>query len=266
MASFNSVLLTGARFFLAGTCILPIVLISRKMRVKLNRKEFYLSFAPGFFLSIALVLQTFGLEYTTVTNSGFITVMYVVLVPILEVMMFGRRAKPFHILGIAVALFGAALMCNVHNMTGVNFGDVLTFLCAVAASVQIVAMEKVSARITSPFLFNLYQAFWAGLGPLVAAFALGFHQSTHQIAHGSSLAWIGILYLIFGSTMTGFLVQVRAQRVLPSSTASMFFLLESPFAAVFGYLILGEKLSASQWGGAALILAAAMISIRGSKT
>lgn len=262
MLGFNSTLLTGARFFLASVCILPVVLLSRKMRKKLSRKEFYLSFVPGFFLSLALVLQTIGLEYTTVTNSGFITVMYVVLVPALEVMMFGRRIQPFHILGIAVALFGAALMCNLRDISSVNLGDGLTFLCALASAMQIAVMEKVSARISSPFLFNLYQAFWAGVGPLIAAFALAFTGSVQQIAHAPGLAWAGILFLIFGSTMIGFLVQVRAQRVLPGSTASMFFLLESPFAAIFGYLLLGEKLSPLQWCGALLILSAAAITIR----
>ncbi|HRK01441.1 MAG TPA: DMT family transporter [Oligoflexia bacterium] len=262
MDSFDAFFLTGLRFLLAALLLFILAVSVPRWRKSLSLDEFFLAFLPGLFLSATLVLQTVGLRYTTVTNSGFITVLYVVFVPVLEAVFFSRKTKLPHIGAILLALGGAGLLCQAWNLHNLNIGDFLTLLCALAAAVQIVLVERASTKFQSPFLFNFYQSFWVGIIPFAVGIAMDSKNLTHAPFAAHSLSWAGLAFLVVGSTMIAFLIQMRAQRVLPSATASMLFLLESPFAAVFGYFIFNERMNGLQWTGAALIMIAAFVSAR----
>ena len=248
---------SSARFLLAFLVAFPFIRASKQLRVQATRQQFLLAAIPGFLIGGSLLLQTYGLESTSVTKSGFITCLYVVFVPLLEWGFLGKRVHWAHAAWVCVALAGAALICRIESGDWTR-GDAITLCCAFVAALHIISLEIVTRRIHSAIVYNVFQAFWAGLLPLF--FAWRFDRPTSwPLPH---LSIVGIAILTFASTLIAFLVQVRSQRVLAPSLVSMLFLLESPFAAFFGFLFFGERLSILQWTGALLILTAATGTIR----
>jgi drug/metabolite transporter (DMT)-like permease len=215
--------------------------------------------APALFLALLCVLQTWGLQYTTATKSSFITILYIVLVPLLESVVARKKIAPHLWLCILISLIGVYLIVDLSFDTTFNVGDLLTFLCAIAAALQIIAVDRVSQQVKHPFFFNSVQTFWAAL-LLVPVIPF---QPGHLIpaTPPSPLAWAGLLALALGSTLIAFYLQVRAQRVLSSTVSSIFFLIESPFALLFAYILLGERLKFEQGLGAILILTSAMLAV-----
>lgn len=249
--------MNAIRFYLAFIFALPVILAIPQLKAHFNRKQFLLAAWPGLFLSGTLVFQTAGLAYTSVTNSGFITVLYIVFVPFLERLLIKTKIKKLHFVFVIFALLGSALICDFRGGNW-NFGDLLTLVCALMASAQIVFLERQAPQIGSAFVFNVFQTFWAGLIPL----ALAFPFEPLPKFPVSAKVIVSMLVLSFASTLLAFLIQVRSQKVLPSSTVSMLFLLESPFAALFAFWLLGEQMSWAQWIGASLILFSAFAAIK----
>ncbi|NBX68810.1 MAG: DMT family transporter [Proteobacteria bacterium] len=245
------------RFYLAFIFAVPVILATPQLKTHFNREQFFLAAWPGFFLSGTLVFQTAGLAYTSVTKSGFITVLYIVFVPFLELLLLKTKINKLHLLWVMTALVGSALICEFKGGSW-NFGDLLTLVCAFMASSQIVFLEKQVPKIGSAFVFNVFQTFWAGLIPI--ALAIPFEPIPKFPISAKIL--MAMLILSFASTLLAFLIQVRSQKVLPSSTVSMLFLLESPFAALFAFFLLGERMGFLQWLGASLILFSALGAVK----
>jgi drug/metabolite transporter (DMT)-like permease len=175
----------------------------------------------------------------------------------MERFLLGRKIPKYHMLYVFFALIGVALICNLTEAeSGLNFGDWLTLACSVGASLQIVWFGKIQDRITNSFNFNVYQLFWTGLVPAVFMFIFDPPPT-----HLSTWPFLGLFELVFGSSLIAFALQVRAQKKLSPSVSSLVFLLESPFAAVFGFLILEESLSNQTLIGAAIILASLAASV-----
>lgn len=244
------------RFMLSVLIALPVFLLPR-FRRELSRETFFMALLPGLYLGATLILQNSGLQYTTVTKSSFITVLYIVLIPLIAWAVRGSTVTLSHLIWVGVALVGTALICELETGDW-NRGDLLTLACAVTSSLHILRLEHLGGRIRSPFAFNVAQSSWAGV--LAVAFAAPF-DSIHVFPFLWE-SWLGIFWLSIGVTLIAFLIQIRSQQVLSSSVVSMLFLLESPFAALFAYLLFSEQLGFSQWIGAALILAAAVGTLR----
>jgi drug/metabolite transporter (DMT)-like permease len=216
------------------------------------------SFVPGILVGATLLLQTWGLAFTSATKSSFVTTLYVTIVPFFEWAVFRRNLRKPEWFGVAFAMFGVVLMTEL-SIAGVqwNVGDLLTVLCAITAAAQIVWIGNIQNKIQNAFEFNGAQSFWALLMCAVAAYfkePMVWNQPSLQ-------SWIGLFSLAIGSTAVAFALQIRAQRILSSTTASLFFLLEAPFAAVFAYLILAERLSIHQAMGGAIILIASLVTL-----
>ena len=275
LRSMGPLAITGWRFVIAAAVSALIVLMKPSLWRDVNWQQFRLAAVPGILLCITLIFQTWGLKYTTATKSGLITTLYVLIVPIFDVIFLKRKQSRFHYFYVFVSLIGVSLICdfpalfNGHSdpaslsrssSQNWNIGDLLTFICACAASVQIFWFALISKKIGSAFVFNGFQSIWAGVIPLVLSFFLEPAPSMSLFTSPSSLPLIGLLSLALGSTVIGFGLQVRAQKILSPSLASLLYLLESPFATVFAIYFLGESLAASQWFGAGLVLMAATLS------
>jgi len=257
LASFGPYELTFMRFFLATLLSLPLFLF-RSGRLWIG-ETWKLAFWPALLLSCTLLLQTSGLQYTTPTKSGFITTLYVVFVPVLESFLTGRPVA-LRLWGcVGLALFGTALIVNTAFVGQINWGDILTFGCALAAAGQIYILGVVSPKVRQPFVFNLVQSIWA----CALCLPLVSHGTFWPNAFdGSRWTWqvtAGVLSLAFGSTVIAFYLQVRAQAHLSATLSSLLFLLESPFAMVFAIVLLGDRLSLLEAAGAALILLSAFV-------
>ncbi len=257
MASFSSIAVSVLRFSIAFLLTLPIIYMVRELRHEFTRANLKLAALPGLLLGSTLILQTWGLEHTTATKSGFITTLYIVIVPIVEVLILRKRIHRLHALWVAIALAGTALIVQL-KIDHINFGDVLTLLCAFFAAFHIALLSKIGPQVKSPFLFNTFQSFWAAM---LALSILPFFPGPHFKGYDFWAA-IGLFSLTVGSTMLAFALQVKAQKKLTASLSSLIFLLESPFAMLFAILLLGETLSMGQGIGAILISVAAFGAVK----
>ncbi|OYZ22875.1 MAG: hypothetical protein B7Y39_07340 [Bdellovibrio sp. 28-41-41] len=235
-----------------------------------DRKLFFESFSewrlacwPGVLLALLMIPQTIGLQTTTATKSAFITTLYVLILPFLNQFFF-RAKVDIKFYGLAViALIGTMFLLNVFSENpDINTGDWWTLGSSVIAALQIIAVGILAPRSKSPFRFNSFQNFWT----LICIVPLFLMQEKISWPSGSFLSWYGILQLAIGSSIIAFTIQVRAQKTLSAETASQFFLLESPFAFMFGYLFLNETLAPLQLMGAMIILLTTYLTLKVEQT
>lgn len=241
-------------FGLLAGVVLPFAFLKPRWRSSINWSQFLLAALPGLALGLTLCFQSAGLTTTTVAKSGFLTVSYVVLIPIGERLFYKQRLHAAHWFAVLQAVVGTMLMCG-GVPTDWALGDLLTLICAVFAAGHFLLLQRVARRIESPFFFNALQVAWAGM--ITLPFALFWEKLPSEAP--SLQAWLSLLFLTFGSIMIGFMLQVRAQRVLSSTITGLICLLEGPFAAMFGYLLLGEEMTVTQAIGATVVLAASVI-------
>lgn len=241
---------------LLGLALFPLLRITRPQM----KQEFKISIFAGVALGLCLFLQTWGLQYTTATNSGFITTLYVVIVPFVAWGFLKESLSWLHWVCVFLALLGTLLVVQLESID-LNKGDALTFACAFVASIQIVYISQISDRSKSPFIFNTFQSLWAGVPYALALMKTG-EISHWNLGAMDTRGWIGFFSLTFCSTSLAFYLQIRAQKHLSSSHASLLYLLESPFSYVFAYFLLNERMSVLQMFGAFLILASCVLATR----
>jgi drug/metabolite transporter (DMT)-like permease len=233
--------------FLLGALLAVGVYLAAGGRLRADRDLLRMSGIATIFLFLGYVTQTLGLQTTTASNSAFITVLYVIFVPI-----FLRRFQGRTWFSAALALTG--LWFLVTPSLEMNVGDLWTLACAVAFAGHIACMEAYSRRGEAA-LFFLWQMILvtALLGPTM----LLEGPTGQQLAPtGVLLAGLGVT----GGLATGaFAVQVWAQRILPAQQVALIFSLEPAFAAWLSWYFLGEQMNAQGWLGSALILAGVII-------
>ncbi len=233
--------------FLLGALLAVGVYFAFGGRLQFDRDLLRMSGIATVFLFLGYVTQTVGLQTTTASNSAFITVLYVIFVP-----MFLRRFQGRTWFSAALALTG--LWFLVHPSLEMNVGDLWMLACAVAFGAHIACMEAYSRRGEAA-LFFLWQMILVTL--LLGPTMLIEGPTAEQLApSGILLVGLGVT----GGLATGaFAVQVWAQRVLPAQQVALIFSLEPAFAAWLAWYFLGEQLSAEGWIGSGLILAAVII-------
>ena len=234
---------------------------------KNSHSDIKIALNTGLVLGISLLFQIHGLNFTTATNSAFITATYVVMIPFVSYFLFKQKIQKYDVLLGILALCGMMLLLNVFydssfSLAQFNFGDVLTFGSAVTAAIQITLIGVFAKRCVSPFRFNNYQTFWA----LIACSPFIFYEiHSKKLSlwpeHVTSLALVGMVLLILSVSIVAFYLQISAQRNLPTSTASMLCLLEAPFSFVFATLLLNESISPLQSFGAFVIVMSAFLSV-----
>jgi drug/metabolite transporter (DMT)-like permease len=256
LLSFTPLWLNTLRFLISFLAALPFVLYFSRGRRALLFADSRLSFLPGLYLGATLILQTFGIRLTSIAKSSFITCLYVVFVPVVARLWLKHPFTLLHAFCVFLSLCGAAILCELHSLS-MNFGDFLTLLCALFATLQIIEVGRVTQRVQSAFGFTVWQSFWACLLPLAGA--LIWEPLPQGPVH--SLAVLGLAILSVGATLLAFAIQTRAQRVISPAVVSLLFLLESPFAVVFALLLLNEPITPHQIVGGTLILIASALSV-----
>lgn len=237
--------------------IIRIVILRRPIW---NASDFKLSIFAGVLLASFLLPQTVGLLFTTATNSGFLTILYVVIVPILGFIAYGKKSPLRVYLLAGLAFFGAWLLMKA-EFTNFNSGDLWTILCAFTASIHILYLGRYAHRIEDSFRFNNYQSLWC----LIIVLPLAPFDPHFSMTSSNLLPWVGLLCTAIASSIIGFLIQVRAQKVLSETTAAQLFLLESPFALFFGFILLDEMITWMQALGAGLILLSSYLTLKSEK-
>lgn len=205
----------------------------------------------GVFLVAATILQQIGLVYTTPAKSGFVTALYIVIVPILGIFM-GHRVRPVLWLGLALSLVGMVLLC-VQSDLSVNIGDFFTLGSALMFSFQIIMVGRYAANLDALKLSAIQFATCAVVSGVIA-----FLFETPRI-EGMLACWTSILYVAVFSGALGYTLQMVGQKYADPTLASLLMCLESVFAALGGWVLLGQALSGRELLGCALMLAASVI-------
>ena len=205
----------------------------------------------GLLLAGGYALQTAGLERTTVSGTGFITGMYVVLTPLIALAFFRSRIAAMTWAGVAVSTVGLALLSGVHGGSAV--GDLLVLAGAAVYSLQIVLLERFAPRY-DVVAFTLVEmaAACAGLGLVALA------RGELAVPHGRTV-WGALLVTGVFASAAGFLVQTWAQRQTSATRTALAFTMEPVFAALFGITLAGDRLGALGWTGCAAIMAGVLL-------
>jgi drug/metabolite transporter (DMT)-like permease len=250
-------LFNGARYLLAALVVLPyadqITKSSRKgSSTFLPREQFKWMFIAGFVLFLGSALQQLGVVYTTAGNAGFITALYVVLVPLALFIVW--REKPHWLSAVAVILAGVgAFFLSTAGRYEVRAGDALELASAVFWTLHVIVLGKYASKF-EPMTFSVGQLIVCGVLNLVLG--LFFEKSL-------TLNWplLGaVAYTALFSLGLCYTLQIWAQRHTPPADAALILSLESVFAVLSGWLILDEKLATIQALGCILIFVAVLLS------
>jgi len=205
----------------------------------------------GFILVLASVLQQVGLIYTTPAKSGFVTALYIVLVPLLGLFLKKRVGLPVWV-GVILSLAGLYLLCVSADLS-INLGDVITLFSALAFSFHILLIDRFGASLNSFVLSTVQFAMCAVTAGIVTLIAEKPDPAAILTCIGS------ILYAAVFSGAIGYTFQMIGQKYTEPTLASLIICLESVFAALGGWLILGQTLIPREIAGCALMLAASII-------
>jgi drug/metabolite transporter (DMT)-like permease len=217
-----------------------------------TRRDWMYGLVLGLFLFIAFATQTIGLQWTTPGKSGFITSLYIVMVPFLYWMVARRSPGRAQIGGAVLATVGLGFL-SLRGGLGMSAGDLLTLAGALGFAAQIAATGFFAPR-TKPAVLALTQIVAAAvLFVVVTPFT---EQVTWDVGRQG---WVAIVWTALSGTVFGFLVQAWAQKSTTSTRAAVILGLEGLFAAAFGLAFGMDRLSWRFVVGAVLILAGVLV-------
>lgn len=257
----------GCRFLLGGTVLLPVIYFREKRQNEGTSREQ----APtdekkrsqgksqrritltgglccGLAICIASCLQQYGIQYTTVGKAGFITALYIVIVPLLGIFL-KKKVSPFVWAGAVFAVAGFYLLC-ITESSRMNKGDLLVFLCAVCFSFHIMIIDYFAPRADGVKL-SCIQFYVSGIICMAAAFILE-KPSWAGILAGA----VPILYAGIFSCGVAYTLQIVGQARVNPTVASMILSLESVISVLAGWVILKETLTGRQLAGCVLVFVA----------
>lgn len=250
--TFNAV-----RFFLGGTVLLPFLMWRSAGKYKEETKEekkarhrvtLLGGVCCGIALSSASLLQQMGIQRTTVAKAGFITALYIIIVPILG-LFFRKKVRKLIWVSVAVAVVGMYLLCIKESFT-VSAGDLLVFLCAIVFSVHILVIDHFSPKADGVAL-SCIQFYTSSILCAVGTFLLET-PSFAAICSG----WMPILYAGVMSCGVAYTLQIIGQKGMDPTVASLILSLESVISLIAGWVLLGQALSPREIGGCVLVFAA----------
>ena len=236
------------RFAIASLTLAPAG--ARRLR-SLGGEGCVAAVLAGSLLGGGYALQTAGLARTTVSSTGFVTGMYVVLTPLLALLLFRVRVGARAWLGVTIATVGLALLSGIH--AGSVLGDLLVLAGAAVYSLQIVLMERYAPRFDA-IAFTLVEMLISFAALLAIAVALG----QLHVPHGWTV-WGALLVTGVFASALAFLAQTWAQRHASATQTALAFTLEPVWAAFFGFTLAGDRLGGLGWIGCAVIMTGIVI-------
>ena len=243
---------TGVRFLIGALVVAPLAWrewrrLAREQRPLTRMDGGHIALLGGL-MTLGAVLQQVGIQHTTVTNAGFLTALYVPLVPVLGGLLLRQRAHGSVWPAAAGCVAGAFLLSGAHELR-LALGDLWVIASALPWAVHVLMVGRVADRMNAPFSVACGQFFLVGLAAL--AYALAFEPWSWT---GLGEATGAILYTGVMSVGVAFTAQVVAQRYSHAADAAIILSSETVFSAAFGYLLMGDRLSAAGLAGCALIL------------
>ncbi len=241
------------RSIIGGIFLIPCMIFLKKFNNReggLEKKQDVKKLITGgIFCGIALFtassLQQIGIIYTSVGKAGFITALYIILVPILGLIL-GKKAGIKVWIAVLMSLFGLYMLC-VNEGFSINKGDILLFLCAVFFAVHILVIDYFSSKVDGVKM-SCIQFFVCGI--ISAVFMFIFEKWDINAVINAAMP---ILYAGVMSSGIAYTLQIVAQKYTEPVVASLIMSLESVFAVLGGWIILHEVLSFKEMAGCILV-------------
>lgn len=238
------------RFFFAGLIILPFLFAKR------DKIPIVGAFWSSIVLFIAMQLQTVGIASTTLAKSGFLTVFYALFTPLLTLLLFKQKFKAGYWFLLLTSLVGILLICEL-DISNFNQGDGYILMSAFAFAVQILVVDKWADEVDA-VLFNFMQCALVGVWGLGYAYLLEGPISLKPLLNFSTienqLVLFGFIILSIMSSLIAFTLQIYAQRGMKPHIVSLCFLMESVFAAFFGFYFFNELITTMALIGCVLVI------------
>ncbi|MCD8002326.1 MAG: DMT family transporter [Clostridia bacterium] len=256
--TFNSI-----RNFMGGIVLLPVIRMRRKKqraksageKIGTETRELKTLIIGGIccgaVLAAASSLQQIGLIYTGAGKAGFITALYILIVPVIGLFL-GKKAGKKIWVCVALAVFGMYFLCITEEFSIAN-GDIFVLLSAVAFSVHILVIDYFSPK-TDGVCLSCIQFFTAGV--LCAVPMILIEQPA---AAEIAAAWLPLVYAGVLSSGVGYTLQIVAQKHTNPTVASLLMSMESVFSVLTGWAVLEERLSAREGFGCVLVFAAVIL-------
>lgn len=206
----------------------------------------------GVLLFVASNLQQFGIQYTTVGKAGFITAMYIVLVPVFGIFLHKKAGLKIWA-AVALAVAGLYLLCMTDGSFSLQMGDLLVLACAVAFSFHILVIDYFSPKVDGVKL-SCIQFFTCAVLSAIGMLLFEEPKLSQILA-----AWVPILYAGVMSCGVAYTLQIIGQKGMNPTVASLILSLESVVSLLAGWVILGQKLSNRELAGCALAFAAIIL-------
>lgn len=247
----------GGRFLMGSAVLAPIVAVRRVQdrKKQVERAGWGITATGGICCGLALctatLLQQFGIQYTTVGKAGFITTLYIIIVPIAG--LFLKKRVPGKVwIGAVIAAFGMYLLCMSEKLA-LGRGDLYVFICALVFSVHILVIDHFSPKADGIEL-SCIQFLTAGVISSIGAFIFEQPSIGNFVAGIIPLLYAGIL-----SSGVAYTLQVIGQKDMDPTVASLILSLESVISMLAGWVILGQKLSPRELSGCLLVFAAVIL-------
>ncbi|HYD17970.1 MAG TPA: DMT family transporter [Patescibacteria group bacterium] len=244
----------AARFGISALLVLPLALREQSRGARLGRSAardlgfLCVAFCAG------VIFQQAGVALTSVTNAGFLTGLYVLFTAVICAVIYRQKLSRLVIPAALMSVAGVGLLSGGYDLARINVGDTLVLCCAVGFGFQVALVGRVMDKWPAPFRVCFIQyasvTFIAGLAALVIEQA--------SLANILNAGW-PILYAGAISGGIAYTLQVVAQRFTPASDAAVIMSAESLFAALFGALLMSEKLTLAGGIGCALIISAILL-------
>jgi drug/metabolite transporter (DMT)-like permease len=245
----HPVILVGYRFSIAAG-VLGLGLL-------LKRRPLFRNLGPGLTLGVILcvlyVFQTIGLKYTTATNSAFITGLFVAVLPILGYVLFHQVPGLPKLAAVGLSVLGLWFLTG--GLHGINLGDLLTLVTAVACAAHLLYADHFVKKGHDPYMMSFQQFLTVGVLSLAMGLVIGLPFATANVA----TIWV-VVFLALFPTLSAFLIQLLAQRHVSAIRVSLIFALEPVFAAIFSWTVGGEPFVFRRAIGGLLIFAAMLLS------
>jgi drug/metabolite transporter (DMT)-like permease len=257
---FTPVTYVGLRFTFGALLLVPLAwpCLVRRVRSSPNpagaRKiHFWGILASGGMVCVGSALQQYGIVWTSIANAGFITSLYVVLVPLI-LFVFGRRITIGETFGAVLAAIGLFLL-SLNESFGLSFGDALVLIGAFIWAFHVIYLGWASQRMDA-FALGAGQSLVCGVISLIYVAAAGELPGLTAIL----AEWRLILGGSVLSVTLGFTLQIIGQRDASPAAAAIILQLEAVFAALSGWVFLGEGMTPRMIAGAAIMLAGVLVS------
>lgn len=249
VAQVDMFVFLAQRFTLAALLMLIPGLIFKKLPL-------WRTLRAGVILGLALfcayAFQTAALLFTSASNTGFLTGLNVVIVPIIGALLFKQRIPPGVKWGAVIAASGLFLLCTGGTLQ-VNYGDMLGFICAVFVALHLLLTGHYTVKHDVYWITTVQMTTIAVASTIIAI------GSGKQVAVYYPFLLGPLLLCALFASVFAFLVQTAMQRHISPAQTALIFCLEPVFAAGYAYLAAGEKLTAIAWLGALLILVAMLV-------